>query len=67
MNKVIEIKNINKKYYSKEGEFTAIEDISLDVNEGNIWRLLVLVDVERVRFLILLVILIKNKWGDNCR
>lgn len=34
MNKVIEIKNINKKYYSKEGEFTAIEDISLDVNEG---------------------------------
>lgn len=34
MNKIVEIKSINKKYYSKEGELTAIEDISLDVYEG---------------------------------
>lgn len=34
MNKIVEIKNINKKYYSKESEFTAIDDISLIVYEG---------------------------------
>lgn len=34
MNKIIELKEINKKYYNKKGELTAIEDISFSVFEG---------------------------------
>ena len=34
MNKIIEIKNLEKRYYSKEKELVAIEDISLDIREG---------------------------------
>ena len=34
MSKILEVKNISKKYQSKEGETLALEDISFDVNEG---------------------------------
>ena len=34
MNKIAEIKNLSKKYYTKENEVFAIEDISLDVYDG---------------------------------
>ena len=34
MNNIIEIKNLSKKYYSKRQEILAIDDISLDVKEG---------------------------------
>jgi len=34
MNNILEVRNINKKYYSKKNEVCAIEDISLDIEEG---------------------------------
>ena len=34
MNKIIDVKNLNKKYYTKEKEIIAIDDISLDIYEG---------------------------------
>ena len=34
MNKIITIKNLCKKYYTKEKEIDAISDVSLDVYEG---------------------------------
>lgn len=34
MNNILEIKNLHKKYHTKEGELTAIENISLEVKEG---------------------------------
>ena len=34
MNKILEIKNINKKYYDKKQELVAIKDISFSVDEG---------------------------------
>lgn len=34
MKKILEVKNINKKYQSKEGEILALKDISFDVNDG---------------------------------
>ena len=34
MNKVIELKNIKKKYYTKTKEIVAIDNITLDVYEG---------------------------------
>jgi len=34
MNKIIQLKNIQKKYYTKEKEIVAIDDITLDVYEG---------------------------------
>ncbi len=34
MNNILEVKNINKKYYSKKNEIVAIDDISLEVKEG---------------------------------
>ena len=34
MNKLVEINNLCKKYYTKEKEIMAIKDISFDVYEG---------------------------------
>ena len=34
MQKILEVKNINKKYQSKEGEILALKDVSFDVNDG---------------------------------
>ena len=34
MNKIIEIKNLCKKYYDKQGETLAIDNITLDIYEG---------------------------------
>ena len=34
MNNIIEIKNLNKKYYSKKNEVVAIGDINLEIKEG---------------------------------
>lgn len=34
MKKILEVKNINKKYQSKEGEILALKDVSFDVNDG---------------------------------
>ena len=34
MNKIIELKNINKKYYTKEKELVAIDNVTLDVYDG---------------------------------
>ena len=34
MSKILEIKNINKKYYGKRQELVAIKDISFSVEEG---------------------------------
>ena len=34
MSKILEIKNINKKYYGKKQELVAIKDISFSVEEG---------------------------------
>lgn len=34
MKKILEVKNISKKYQSKEGEILALENISFDVSEG---------------------------------
>ena len=31
---ILSIKNIKKKYFTKSGEITAIDNISLDINEG---------------------------------
>lgn len=36
MKNKLSLKNINKSYETKEGKFTAIEDITLDVKEGEI-------------------------------
>ena len=34
MNKIIEIKNLCKKYYTKDSEIIAIDDVSLDIYKG---------------------------------
>lgn len=34
MNSILKIEKLHKKYYTKQGEITAIKDISLDVKEG---------------------------------
>ncbi len=34
MNKILEIKNLSKKYHTKDGEIVAIKDINIDVLEG---------------------------------
>ena len=34
MNNILEIKNLHKKYHTKEGELTAIENINLEIKEG---------------------------------
>lgn len=34
MEKILEVKNITKKYQNKEGEILAIQDINLRVNQG---------------------------------
>mgnify|MGYP004469737513 FL=1 len=34
MKKILEVKNINKKYQGKEGEILALKDVSFDVNDG---------------------------------
>ena len=34
MKKILEVKNINTKYQSKEGEILALKDVSFDVNDG---------------------------------
>ena len=36
MNKLIEIKNLNKTYYTKLGCVDALKDINLDVKDGEI-------------------------------
>jgi len=36
MNKLLEIKNLNKNYNTKEGEIEAIKDFSLEINKGEI-------------------------------
>lgn len=34
MNKILKVLNLSKKYYNEKGEFEVIENINLDVNEG---------------------------------
>jgi len=34
MKKILEVKNISKKYQSKEGEILALEDISFEASKG---------------------------------
>lgn len=34
MEKILEVKNVTKKYQNKEGEILAIKDINLRVKEG---------------------------------
>ena len=34
MEKILQIKNISKKYQSKEGEILAIQNVNLTVNKG---------------------------------
>lgn len=34
MKKILEVKNVTKKYQNKEGEILAIQDINLRVNKG---------------------------------
>ena len=34
MNKILEVKNLSKTYYTKKGEIKAIDDISFDIKEG---------------------------------
>ncbi len=34
MTKILEVKNLCKKYNTKNGEITAIDDISFDIDEG---------------------------------
>lgn len=34
MNKILEIKNLSKKYHTKDGEILAIKDINITVNKG---------------------------------
>lgn len=36
MNSILKLENINKNYHTKEGEITAIKDINLDINKGDI-------------------------------
>lgn len=36
MNNLIEIKNLNKSYHTKEGEINAINNFSLDIKKGEI-------------------------------
>ena len=36
MNNLLEIKNLSKNYYTKEGEIEAIKDINLDIEDGTI-------------------------------
>jgi len=35
-NNILDIKNVNKKYHTKEGEVDAIKDFNLTVNKGDI-------------------------------
>ena len=34
MKKILEVKNISKKYQGKEGEILALENVNFDVAEG---------------------------------
>ncbi len=34
MNKILEIKNLSKKYHTKEGEIQAIQNINITISEG---------------------------------
>ena len=34
MSKILEVKNISKKYQGKEGEVLALDDINFEVNQG---------------------------------
>ena len=34
MGKILEVKNVNKKYQSKEGETIALKDVNFTINEG---------------------------------
>ena len=34
MGKILEVKNVSKKYQNKEGEVLAIKDINLKINRG---------------------------------
>ncbi len=34
MEKILEVKNVTKKYQSKEGEILAIQNVNLRVNKG---------------------------------
>ena len=35
LNKILEVKNLKKNYYTKDGEIKAIDNVSFDVNEGD--------------------------------
>ena len=35
MTKILEIKNLSKKYHTQEGEILAIESINMEVNKGD--------------------------------
>ena len=34
MEKILQVKNISKKYQSKQGEIKALENVSFDINKG---------------------------------
>ena len=40
MTKILEIKNLSKKYHTKEGEILAIKDICMEVEQGEFVALL---------------------------
>ena len=42
MNNVLRIKNLSKKYHTKEGEILAIKDINMEVNKGEFIALVIL-------------------------
>ena len=39
---IIQIRNLNKTFKSANGDFTALKDVSLDINEGEIFGIIVL-------------------------
>ena len=37
---IIQIRNLNKTFKSANGDFTALKDVSLDINEGEIFGII---------------------------
>lgn len=58
MEKILEVKNVSKKYQNKEGETLAIQNINLRVNKGEfvsiirtkwMWKIYIIIYYSRLR------------------
>ncbi len=58
MEKILEVKNVTKKYQNKEGEILAIQNINLRMNKGEfvsiirtkwMWKIYIIINYSRIR------------------